>query len=245
MAERELKFILSATNKTDKAFADVQHGIDGIKGKVESMGPAFKKMAAIGTAAFVGIGGAVALSVKEAAIAEGSFNKFNTVFGKHSEDMLEFVDQVRKEMPSARHEIVRMAADMQDLLVPLGLSREKATEMSKGFIDVANKIAAFNDVAPTQVLEDIKSALAGSSEPLRKYGINALETSLEATAMKMGLLGTKTVIGDVSKEQGKYNEKLEKTRNQLEVANLKLQEATESGKAKISTMTSLTNYLLF
>ncbi len=142
--------------------------------------------------AMTAFGGAVSLGMKkavdEAKVAEGTYNKFNTVFGEHSEDMMSFVKDLRKEMPLATHEIARLGADMQDLLVPMGLSRGLATDMSQGFLDVANKIAAFNDADPSDVLEAIKSGIAGSAEPLKRYGVNALETSLEARALKMGLL---------------------------------------------------------
>jgi len=155
---------------------------------MQSLEPTFKKMAVAGTAAFTAVTVAVGKTVKDAAMAEGAYNKFNTVFGDGADDMLAFVDDLRKEMPTATHEIVRLAADMQDLLVPMGLARGQAQEMSQGFLDVANKIAAFNDVNPSEVLEAIKSGLAGSSEPLKRFGVNALETSLEARALKDGLL---------------------------------------------------------
>lgn len=40
--------------------------------------------------------------------------------------MEKFVDTIRDRMPMARDDIARMAADTQDLLVPLGLSRDLA-----------------------------------------------------------------------------------------------------------------------
>jgi predicted SnoaL-like aldol condensation-catalyzing enzyme len=178
---RNLNIILSLKDQASSQ-------LKGFQGKMQSLEPTFKKMAVAGTAAFTAVTVAVGKTVKDAAMAEGAYNKFNTVFGDGADDMLAFVDDLRKEMPTATHEIVRLAADMQDLLVPMGLARGQAQEMSQGFLDVANKIAAFNDVNPSEVLEAIKSGLAGSSEPLKRFGVNALETSLEARALKDGLL---------------------------------------------------------
>jgi len=59
--------------------------------------------------------------------------------------------------------------------------------MTKEMVNLANKLAAFNDVDPTVVLEAFKSGLSGSSEPLRRFGINALESTLEAHALKKGI----------------------------------------------------------
>jgi len=187
---QKINIIISAQDRATKE-------INKISSKLKTLQPTFKKMAVVGTIGFGALATGIGLSVKEAAKAEGSFNKFKTVFGENTEEMEKFIDALRKEMPSARTDIIRMAADLQDLLVPLGLTREKATGMSKGFLDVANKIAAFNDVEPTQVLEAIKSALAGSSEPLRQFGVNALESALEARALEAGLLGAEEKFKDL------------------------------------------------
>lgn len=187
---RHLNIILDLQ---DRASASLK----GFQGRLQQLQPTFQKMALVGTAAFAGIAAGVGASVKEAAAAEGAYNKFNTVFADGSEEMLQFVKTLRKEMPTATHEIVRLAADMQDLLVPMGLSRDLAQDMSQGFLDVANKIAAFNDVAPTEVLEAIKSGLAGSAEPLKRFGVNALESALEVRAMNMGLLEAGQTMKDV------------------------------------------------
>lgn len=195
--DSKLTIVIKAKNDAEKALKGVNKGLDGLKKKMQNHQAAFKKMALAGAAAFGALTVGAGLAIKEAAVAEGSYNKFNTVFAEHKDDMLNFIEDLRKEMPTATHDIVRMAADLQDLLVPLGLARGKAAEMSKGFLDVSNKIAAFNDVDPTEVLEAIKSGLAGSSEPLRRYGVNALETALEAKALEMGLLGANEKMSDL------------------------------------------------
>lgn len=186
--DSELTLVIKAQNLASKVIKDVQQNVDAFQKKTKDLQPTFKEMARVGTIAFGAITASAGFAVKEAAKAEGSYNKFNTVFAEGADGMMSFINDIRKEMPTATHEIVRMAADMQDLLVPMGLTREKGAELSQGFLDLANKVAAFNDVDPTQVLEAIKSGLSGSSEPLRQFGINALETALEAKALEMGLL---------------------------------------------------------
>lgn len=181
MDKRELQILITAKDKASKQ-------LNKVGGIIQKNAKTFRNIGIGMTAVGAGITAGMTLSINEAKKAEGSYNKFNTVFGKHKDDMLVFIKGLRKTMPTATHEIVRMSADLQDLLVPLGLSREKATDMSKGFLDVSNKIAAFNDVDPTQVLEAIKSGLAGSSEPLRRFGVNALETALQSRALSMGLM---------------------------------------------------------
>lgn len=199
-SDTSLNIVISAKNEASKTLQLVQSDVSKFKSGVEALQPTFKKMAVIGSTAFAGVALSAKSAIQQAAKAEGSYNKFNTVFGEHADDMMDFVNDIRKQMPSATSEIVRMSADLQDLLVPMGLTRDKGAEMTKGFVDLANKLAAFNDVDPTEVLEAFKSGLSGSSEPLRRFGINALETSLEAKAMNDGLLEAGQTFKDLSPE---------------------------------------------
>ena len=178
---RQLDLVLNLRDKASKELRSFGTELNLIKGALKGL--------AVG---LVGAGVATGIfakdAIQDANEMQGAFDKFNTVFGEGAKDMEAFVNEIRKTMPTARKDIIRLAADMQDLLVPMGLSRELSQDMSKGFLDVANKIGAFNDVDPTQVLESIKSGLAGSSEPLRRFGVNALESALEARALSEGLL---------------------------------------------------------
>lgn len=189
-SDEQLNIIIRAKDQASKT-------LKSLNTRVKNMEPTFRKMSVMGTVAFGAIAAGAGVAVKQAALAEGAYNKFNTVFGEHSDDMLAFITDIRQTMPTATHEIVRMSADLQDLLIPMGLTRDSATTMTKGFVDLANKLAAFNDVDPTQVLEAFKSGLAGSSEPLRRFGINALESSLELEALNTGLLKTGQKLTDL------------------------------------------------
>lgn len=190
MASQNLSIILDLQDRASKQLGKFQ-------GKLNDLKPAFQKMALVGTASFAAVSAGILKTTQSAANAEGSWNKFNTVFGDGAEDMKAFIEDIRKEMPTATHEIVRMSADLQDLLVPMGLARGEAQDMTKGFVDLSNKIAAFNDVDPTEVLEAFKSGLSGSSEPLRRFGINALDSSIEMQALEDGLISAGEKLSDL------------------------------------------------
>ena len=200
MANTDLNIIINAQNKTQQAISGVSNQLSGFKKNVDKLKPSLQKMALVGSAGFAGLAFGIKDVVDEYIDAEGAVNKFNVVFGEQSEEMRDFIDVLRERMPLATSEIIRMSADLQDLLVPLGLSRVKATEMSQGFLEVSNAIAVFNDVSPASVLEAIKSGLAGSSEPLRQFGVNALESALEARALEEGLLDVGESFADLDPE---------------------------------------------
>lgn len=181
MADARLQVIIDAQSRLSETIRSTLTDMDKLSAAAKDLG---KKSVVAGAA----LGAALAASAKQAANAEGALAKFNTVFGDGSDEMQAFINELRKEMPTARGELIRMTADMQDLLVPMGLARDEAQDLTMGFTDLSNKLAAFNDVDPTEVMEAFKSGLSGSSEPLRRFGINALESSLEARALQDGLL---------------------------------------------------------
>jgi len=190
---RELQIVTTLKDNASKQ-------LKGLNGVIQKNQASFKKMAMVGTTAFAGVAVGVNSAMQEAAKAEGTWNKFNTVFGEGADNMRGFVEDIREEMPTATHEIARMAADLQDLLIPMGLARDEAQGLTKGALDLANKIAAFNDADPTEVLEAMKSGFVGSSEPLRRFGIDARETALEATALKEGLIEEGQTFRDLEPE---------------------------------------------
>lgn len=137
----------------------------------------------------------------EAALLEGAMAKFNVVFGDASDDMEAWVKEFRQEVPLATREIVQSAAAMQDLLVPMGIAREEATEMSKEWLTLASRLAAFNNVPVDEALEAIRSGVAGMSRPLRRFGIDARETAVQQEAMAMGLIDTTAEMDEQTRQQ--------------------------------------------
>ena len=178
---RRLNILIEAKNNASKTLNTLQD-------KVKSMKPTFQKMAMIGTAATAGIAYGIKNVTELAGDAEGALAKFEAVFAENTDEMNTFIDELRKDMPLATTDIMKLASGLQDLLIPMGLSRDAATDLSKNFLTVSDKIAAFNDVSPAEVLESIRSGLVGSSEPLRKFGVDARVGALEAIALEEGLI---------------------------------------------------------
>jgi uncharacterized protein Yka (UPF0111/DUF47 family) len=137
----------------------------------------------------------------EAALLEGAMAKFNVVFGDASDEMGEWVKEFRKEVPLATKDIIKSAAAMQDLLVPMGIAREEATEMSKDWLTLASRLAAFNDVPVDQALEAIRSGVAGMSRPLRQFGIDARESAVQQEALSMGLIKAGEEMDEQARQQ--------------------------------------------
>ena len=143
----------------------------------------------------------IAAGVREAANLEGAIAKFDVVFQGANEEMHEFVDTFRDEFPIARSEIVKSAAALGDLLIPMGVSRKEATGMTKEWLELAGALSAFNDVPMEEALRAIESGIGGMSQPLRRFGIDVRQTTLEQTALEAGLISAGEAMSEQVRQQ--------------------------------------------
>jgi hypothetical protein len=140
-------------------------------------------------------------AVREAALLEGAFDKFDVVFGSMNREMRDFVEVYNSQFPISRRETVQLAANLQDLLVPMGLNRTEAALMTQDWLELAGALSAFNDVPVERVLSAISSGMAGQSEALRRYGIDARATTLETVALEQGLLRAGEAMNEQVRQQ--------------------------------------------
>lgn len=131
---------------------------------------------------------AAADSVRLAVEAEETANKFRTVFRGSVAEADSQLIQLSKTVPLTVSQLRGLAASTQDLLVPLGLARDAAADLSVQAVSLAGDIASFNNVGTEDVLRAIQSALAGSSEPMRRFGVDTRETRLQTLALNEGLI---------------------------------------------------------
>jgi hypothetical protein len=188
------KVIIEASFK-DRASA----GIKGLGGSTNNLQQNLHNlgqgMANVGKRMSMLSGVAIALGVvmgrqviNAAMDAEGAWNKFATVFGDHAEEMAEWVTEIRQELPSSTTAIQRMASGIQDLLIPMGFARDQAMGMTQETIELANALAAFNDVPVEQVLDAMISGFSGMTRPLKQFGIDVPVERLEAMAVQQGIV---------------------------------------------------------
>jgi hypothetical protein len=182
MAEsRNLSIIINAKNNATKE-------LDSLRGKVEELKPTFQRMAAIGTAAFTTISVGIYKSIQAAAENEGAWNKFNTVFGEHAGDMSDFITDIRKRLPSATTDVIKMSSGLQDLFIPMGFAREEAMGLTQETLELANALAAFNDVQVDNVIEAMISGFTGMTRPLKQFGVDIPLERLQQMAIEQGIV---------------------------------------------------------
>lgn len=141
----------------------------------------------------------------EKAIQAGSdmnetLNKVNVVFGKAQGTVLKFGEQADTSLGLSKQAALDAAATFGTFGKSAGLSGQKLASFSDQMLQAAGDLASFHNADPSQVLEDIRSGLAGEVEPLRKYGILLNDATLRQQAMKMGLVdSTKNALSPANK----------------------------------------------
>lgn len=217
MAESRLQFLIDLEDRVTPGMQKIESSLQNFKSGLEDMKPAFTKMAAIGTAGFAAVTGAVGLSLKAYAESQVQLTRVDGILETLSSKTLkQFSGGVEQAKTIARE----FGAEMQAMG---GIADEAAAEGFAKFLQVTNDsskameyagvaadLAKFKNVDyGTAVLAVIKT-LQGSTKELKMLGITmdenatkeeALAALAKATAGQYEKYG-KTIAGqtDIMKE---------------------------------------------
>src|SRR6056297_3481819 len=193
----------------DKGIRDAQRQLKDFAGQ------AAKRVAQVGAA--VAAAGAVAAgklavdAVNAASDFEESINAVNVAFGEASQGVLEIGENAARSMGLSREEFnsaaVRFSAFAERVV---GEGGDVA-----GFIgDISTRAADFASVFNIEVSEALQvfqSGLAGEAEPLKRFGINLLQSEVAAFAMANGIAESSAEMTEAQKVQARYGLLLEQT----------------------------------
>jgi hypothetical protein len=160
---------------------DVSKSLDHLGNTADRVG---KKLSIGLTAPLVGFG---AVAAKFAADAAEVDSKLEAVFGDRTESIKARLDELRENIPATSAQLRGMAAEIQDLLVPLGIAPDEAQRMTEKVIELAGDLASFNNIPMQEALERIRSGLVGQYEPLLKFGVALNATEIKARALEQGI----------------------------------------------------------
>jgi hypothetical protein len=154
------------------------------------------------TAAFALI---AAMTVKLSSDIEEMESKFRAVFKESADNVEQWAITLAKAINRSRFDLMKYVAEIQDILVPMGFARDRAAEMAKGIVELAEDVASFNNRATPQVLEDFKSAIVGMSRPMLKYGVITNETAVKQELLRQGIEGGTRNASEMQKVLARLN----------------------------------------
>lgn len=151
----------------------------------------------VGKAGFLAIGvgaGAAAVGLYKAVQAGSDWNetlnKSSVIFGQSSKDAVTWSQHMAEAGGISEQAALDAATTIGTFGKAAGVAKGELFGWSASLVNAASDLASFHNADPSQVLEDIRSGLAGEVEPLRKYGILMNDATLRTEALKLGLVKT-------------------------------------------------------
>lgn len=205
----EVRFIGDA-GQLNRTFAQVGQGAGKLDGTVSKSAKGLSAMsrAAAGLGLTIGAAG-LARAAFSAADAAGDLNeqvsKSEAVFKGSAAEVNQWSETTADGIGISQTAALEATGTFGNMLVPMGLARDRAAEMSTEMVDLAGDMASFNNADPTRVLEALRSGLAGESEPLREFGVFLNAARVEQEALNLGLYDGTGAVSAAAKAQATYS----------------------------------------
>jgi len=130
-------------------------------------------------------------AIAAASDLEETQSKFDTVFRGSTKLAEEWAQTLQSSFQLSERAAKEYLASIQDLLVPLGVARGAAASLSKEVVKLAVDIGSFSNKNTADVFRDIQSAMVGSFETMKKYGVALSQAAIEQKALAEGFIQTK------------------------------------------------------
>lgn len=192
-----------------KSVSDADGAVGKFKAGTKSMGDSLKEnVAPIAVAAGAAIVTFAAKSVRAASALEESSNAVNKSFGAASEGVLKVGENAAESMGLSQSAFNEAAVAFSSFAKIIGgdvtANIETLTQRAADFGSVMNMDA-------TEAIRVFQSALAGETEPIRKFGIDLSAAAVESHALATGLIDSKSEMTEAIKVQARYSLLLQKT----------------------------------
>lgn len=207
MAKPDVKVTIGADNSgLKKTFNSTETYIAASSKKMSaSIASATAQMKVALAAVTVSLGLVAKSAIDAASDLEETQGKFDVVFRGMEETAESWASTLQNSYAMAETEAKKYLSSIQDLIVPTGLARDAAGELSNKFVQLAADLGSFNNLPTEDVIRDIQSALQGSSETMAKYGINVKQAKVQQEVLNLGLAKSKEEITDAHKAMAIYS----------------------------------------
>ena len=164
--------------------------LDKFKGKLGGLGAVKGPLIAAGAVAAIGAAAAVAgtKAFQATAQLELGANKIRTVFGDQLPAITTWADSVRLSMGTTRHETLMLAAGFQDLLVPMGFSRNEASKLTTETVGLSAALSEWSGGtrSAAEIAQIFSKAMLGEREQMKTLGISITELDVKTKLLSRG-----------------------------------------------------------
>tara|TARA_R110002073_G_scaffold20209_5_gene72807 strand:- start:11635 stop:14910 length:3276 start_codon:yes stop_codon:yes gene_type:complete len=162
----------------------IDEGARGVQVSLDKIGTQTAKLGALVSAASAAI---LTAPVMAASRLQETMSKFDVVFGDSADEMRKWSTLAADALGTSKREMEDMLGSMQDLLVPMGVVPDHASNMSATLSQLAVDLGSFNNVSTDKAFTDLMAAMTGSGEVMKKYGVILSETAVKQEILAMGM----------------------------------------------------------
>lgn len=193
------------TSSSSSRLQDLDGKVNRLKGGFDKLNTSMDKFGRWGmlriTMPLLAAGG---LMVKTASWAEEMGSKFNVVFGEMAASTEQWATAQSKAIGRSRLDIMDYLSETQNMLVGMGMTREAGADLSKQIVEMGIDLASFNNLAESDALSSMQSALIGNHMAARSLGAVLNENTLALAMQQMGLQGTFQQLDENRKMQVRF-----------------------------------------
>ena len=135
----------------------------------------------------VNIGRWLAESVKQSISYIENLNLFSVATGEAYEESLKFVNSMAELYGMDPSNLMRYAGNFYQLADAISMPDKASAALSLGLTKATNDIASLFNVDIETVFENLSSGMQGMSRAVRKYGMDIRTTTLQQTALSLGI----------------------------------------------------------
>lgn len=190
-----------------KGLKSAQYQLNKVSGNISNLSRNFT----IAGAAFAGITVGLGKSVKVASDLGESVNAVNVSFGKSAKGILDFGKTASTTLGVSAVDFNNAAVRFSAFADRIVGSGKDATGFIRDITTRASDFASVFNIEVSEALQVFQSGLAGESEPLKRFGINLLETEVKAYAVRAEIIKQGETLTEQQKVLARYGLLMEST----------------------------------
>jgi hypothetical protein len=167
----------NAQKKMEGFSANLKNMGDRVKDLGKSMSDMGQQLTTKLTLPIVGIGAAV---IKLSSDMTENMNKVNVVFKDNAKTVEDWSKTTLKNYGIASVTSLDMASNFGDMAVSMGLTTDKAADMSMKLVGLAGDLSSFKNIGIDQAQTALKGIFTGEGESLTNLGVVMQESTLKA-----------------------------------------------------------------
>ncbi|CAK7084140.1 hypothetical protein [Tissierella sp.] len=154
---------------------------------------------------------AAGASFKLGADFEQSLGKMEVVFEHNSRAIETWAQNSLRDFGLAKSTAIEMAGDFGALFKGMGINIQKTEEWSKTLTERTMDLSNFYDTTVEETTNALNAIVTGQTEPLRRFGINMTQATLQEYAYSKGIRKKIADMTEAEKVQLRYNFVIERT----------------------------------